>query len=272
MSVTVDPRFTARRRTVREQSARRRLRWVVLTLGLLLGAGGGVWLLQSPMLDVDRVVVNGSRHADVAGILDRAGVRLSQPMVSVRTGKAEELLMADPWIRSADVDTDWPATIRVEVVEHRPVAWVEGSEGWLLTAADGAVVATAPEATPGEAVISVPASAAPGDILADPLTLAALQFVASLPPALSRGVGLSVGDRGLVAVVSGFAVRLGGVDRPADKAAITAALISSGVAPGSALDVSAPNRPAVLEPGPAVASDDDSAASQPQVEGETSSG
>ncbi len=272
MSVTVDPRFAARRQSVREQGARRRLRWVVLTLGVLLGGAGIVWLLQSPLLDVDRVHIDGGRHADVAGILAGIGIRPEQPMVAIRTGDAERVLEASPWIKSADVDVNWPSTIRVRVVEHRPVAWVGGEGGWALTASDGAVVARAEHPTPGEASIALPVAAEPGGRVDDALVLGALEFIAALPADLAVGVEVTEGSRGLVAQVAGHQVRLGGADRPRDKAVVSAGLIADGLPPGSSLDVSAPNRPAVIEPTPDGATDAGGGDPDPQVEGESSSG
>ena len=262
MSVTVDPRIAERRRDVREVGARRRLRWIILVLGLLLGAGGAIWAVQSPLLDVDTILVSGGEHADVAAHLASTGVDLGRPMIGVRTGRAETALTSDPWIRDADVDLQWPGTVLVTVVEHRPVAWVGGPAGWMLAAVDGAVVLTTAEPAPGEARVRGDVAVDPGGVIADPTVLSGLEFVAALPPSLSTGVVVERGERGVVASLGGVTVRLGGTDRPADKARVAAAIIADGVPAGSLVDVSAPARPAVLEPVP------DAGNTQPPVEDE----
>lgn len=62
---------------------------------------------------------------------------------------------------------------------------------------------------------------------------------------------MAPGEGGLVATVDGFEVRLGGPFEMDSKAAVSAALIDSGLEEGSVLTVVAPASPAVLPPGAA---------------------
>ncbi len=248
MSIEVHPRIEARRREVHEHGTHRRLRWV-LALMLLLGlAALGYWLVQSPLLAVDRIVVTGDLdQATVVGVAADAGVKVGDPIAFVRGGRLRAALVADPRIADARVSVHYPHEVAIVVLAHRPVAWVESLGGWLHVTAEGHVTAIAGEPGAGPRVAVGPARASAGQLVRDGDALAAVAFVARLPADLAATATVGVADRGLVAVVAGHDVVLGAPVRMADKAAAVVALAGV-VEPGAALDVSAPDRPAVLPP------------------------
>lgn len=245
MNVGVHPRIEARRREVREHGAHRRLR-VVLALMLLVGLGGlGFWLLHSPLLAVDRIVVDGD--VDEAVVLARAaeaGLEAGEPIAFVRRGAVAAAVTADPRVAEVRVDVHYPDEVAILVAAHRPLAWVDTGQGWLSVTAGGHVVATAPEAGAGPVVAAAVDGAAAGDRLTDRELLGGLEFVAGLPEHVAAATRVDAGDGGLVAEVAGHQVALGAPVRMADKAAAVAALVATLDAPG-AIDVSTPDRPAV---------------------------
>ncbi len=249
----IDRRIAARRQTVREAGARRRLKWLLVLLGL---AGGGAliaWLLyQSTLLAVAEITVDGQHRSNASAIVAAEGVATGMPTVNVPANELEAALLRDPWVAAVDVTVRWPGTVEVTVVEHVPSAWVQIGDAWALAARGGAVMEVA-ASIPGEAPrIAVGViEAAPGDGLASVAALGALAFVDALPTDLVPGVAIEGDDRGLRAVVGGFTVDLGYPSEMVAKAAAVATLLETDdLATGSLISVVSPDRPAVLPPVP----------------------
>ena len=116
-----EERFAERRRSVRW----RRVRHVLLGL---LGVGvvaGVVWVFWfSSALAVNRIVVDGTRTLEPMDIRSQAAVRLGEPLVRVDTVAIESRVAAMERIDQVDVSRHWPRTIRIEVVERKPIGWV----------------------------------------------------------------------------------------------------------------------------------------------------
>jgi hypothetical protein len=250
----IDRRIAARRQTVREAGARRRLRWLLVILGL---AGGGalvVWLLfQSSLLSVSRITVAGDARSDVAAIAEDLGIAVGMPTINVPAAVFEEQLNADPWIAAADVTVRWPGTVEVTVVEHVPAAWLRAGDTWLLSAPGGAVLQGAgeiPDDAPHVDVGTAPVD--PGGIIDTIEAVAAIEFLNRLPADLVVGASVTGDAEGLRAVVAGFVVDLGYPSRMTEKAASLVALLDGqDVSDGSVISVVSPQRPAVLERVPA---------------------
>ncbi len=247
----VDPRIAARRRGVREASARRRLKWVVggiLVLGL---AGLVVAVLQSPWLAVAEIRIEGARVADVEGILRQAGVEEGVAMISVRAGNVEAALLEDPWIARAEVRVTWPREVDVVVLEHEPLAWVDGNPGVIL-AQGGAVLASAATAGDLPTIESAAARLVPGDRVEDSDITAALEFIARLPEELRGDVVMEVRPAAITATVAGHPVELGSPVDMGEKALALAAVLTDGIPDGTAVNLVSPLRPAVGNPQPLV--------------------
>jgi cell division protein FtsQ len=244
----MDPRLAARRHKVAEDRARSNLGRLVRFLGLLALMAVVVWFLQSPFLSVSRVLVTGAHRVDVEGILAEHGIVEGRAMVTLRLDPARQALAADPWIASVELARQWPTTVRVEITEREPAASVRLSSGWWLVAADATVLEKTDQADP-----TLPRARFPTvseSAAADDLEVAgAVEYLADLPINHRAGAVVRPGEGGLVATVDGFEVRLGGPFEMDSKAAVTAALLDSGLEQGSVLTVVAPASPAVLPPG-----------------------
>ncbi len=246
----IDPRLADRRRRVAEDRARSNLGRLVRFLVLLAAVAAVVWFLQSPFLSVSHVVVTGADRVDVAEILAEHGVVEGRAMVTLRLDGARQALAADPWIAAVEVAREWPTTVRVEVTERTPAASVRLSGGWVLVAADATVLERVERPDPSLPTARFPA-VAEGDAAQDLQVAGAVEYLAALPADHRRGALVAPGEGGLVATVDGFEVRLGGPFEMDSKAAVSAALIDSGLEEGSVLTVVAPASPAVLPPGAA---------------------
>ncbi len=245
----MDERIAARRRSVREATARRRLKWTLWLLVAALLVGGVAWLLQSPVLSVERIAVSGVARSTVDDRLGASGVAVGRPLISINADAVEEDLEADPWVAVAAVRVVWPDTVEVEVLEHVPAAWLRATDSWFLVAASGAVLESAPlaDAPPDTTlpVVEIALAAAVGTSLDDPAALGAIEFLHTLgdPDAVVTGR-----PQGIFATVAGHEVRLGGPTDMADKAVALTALLDQGLTEGAAIDLLSPWRPAVIEP------------------------
>lgn len=136
--VPIDPRIRKRRIEVRRDEGRRRLRLLVIA-GSVVAAGVLGWAAtRSPILDVDAVRVQGSRHTPAATVVATTGLDTGHPMVDVDEGAIARRVEELPWVDDASVRRDWPGGVVVTVTERRAVASARGTQrAWLLVDGDG---------------------------------------------------------------------------------------------------------------------------------------
>lgn len=128
-TVTVDPRMRARRVAVLRAEGRRRLRILLVALGVVLAAAAAWGVSLTPLLDVDRMAVSGVDPANRAEILESSRLSVGMPMVFLDADDAQRSIAALPWVRSARVWRDWPATVRIAVDPRVPAAVVPARGG-----------------------------------------------------------------------------------------------------------------------------------------------
>lgn len=242
--VRINPRIRERRIEVQREAGRRRLR-VVLVVTSLLSAAGLVFLtITSPLLDIDSVRVAGARHVTVAQVRAASGVHVHDHLLFVDTAAVARRLERLPWIERASVQRDLPGTLKIEVTEYKPAAFVRIKGGVMLVAANGHVIAPA-RAAPAHTVEVRGVRHAPGagQLLSPP---DAAGVVSRLPDALAARVA-AVDVRGsdfVLALVGGGEIRLGDTsDLDAKAASAQAVLTRLGTGHFSYIDVSTPPRP-----------------------------
>lgn len=163
-TVTVDPRMKARRIAVIRAQGRRRLRVLAVVLGLVLAAAAAWGVSRTPLLDVDRITITGTDPADRTEILDSSKVSVGLPMLFLDVDEAQRSVESLPWVRSAQVWRDWPATVRIAVEPRVPAAAVPASQGrTALIDANGYAIGWGSEST-AVPHVSVPFSGQLGDI------------------------------------------------------------------------------------------------------------
>ena len=165
-----------------EGSRRRRWPWAVLGLLVVIALAGIT--AASPVLDVDRIVVEGAERTPVDEVRARSGLRTGESMLAVPTGAAADRVEELPWVRSVTVRRDWPGRVVVEVDEREPVAAFAGAGRWLLVDEDGRRLALA--RTPPVGVVTIEGVGARGDpgTRVDDRAAGAVEVSRRLPPAL----------------------------------------------------------------------------------------
>ena len=79
----MDERVAARRRGVSEDRARRRLRIVLVVLGVILIAVVAAWLVRSPLLSISTVEVSGASQSSPQAVVDALGYGIGTPTMDV---------------------------------------------------------------------------------------------------------------------------------------------------------------------------------------------
>ena len=197
-AVPMDPRIRERRAQVRRDAGRRRLR-LLMSLGAALASLGlAAGVLHSPLFDVDRVFIEGATNTGRGDVLGAAGLDQRTYMVRADEARLARRLEALPWVESAVVQKDWPATVRIRLLERSPVAAVPvAGGGWSLADATGRVL-TPPvgEAPPGMPVVEAPTPAGrPGSTAAEGVR-GALHVASAVPSTLSGRVTKIAVDAG----------------------------------------------------------------------------
>jgi cell division protein FtsQ len=235
----VDPRLQARRAEVARDEGRRRRRWIGVGVGVVALVVAAFALTQSPALDVDRVEVRGTDPAARAEVLRASGVAFGSPMVALDAPAVARRLEDVPWVERATVSRAWPGTVRISLVERRPVA-VAGT-GAAAVQVDRAGRAIAPA---GDAELPVVA----GDPVAigERLTPTQRWVVANLAamPGSLRGeiADASATPTGIrLTLDDGIEVRWGDSSQPTAKADAVAVLLEQADRPTIAvIDVTVP--------------------------------
>ena len=221
-AAAVDPRMKARRIAVLRSQGRRRLHILATLAAVALATAAAFGISRTPLVDVDRISIGNAGADRSAEILQSAGLSIGMPMTSVDLEAAERSVASLPWVRSARVWRDWPATVRIAVEPRVPVAAVPASAGrTALIDSHGYAIGWAPDAAdPADVTrVFVPFAGRLGDIhtAAD----GPLAVVAAIPDDLRAWVTTVTLDAGSerlgLQLRGGAAVVLGEPDLLEDK-------------------------------------------------------
>jgi cell division protein FtsQ len=127
----------------------RNVRALLGVVGTLVFAAAGWAAVNSPLLDVDRVVVRGVSGEHEREVRAASGVVAGEALLLVDLGAAERRVEKVPWVREARAERELPGGLRIRVVERTPIAWArrDGSTVALIDET-GSVVTDTP-AAPG---------------------------------------------------------------------------------------------------------------------------
>jgi cell division protein FtsQ len=244
--VVVDPRMRSRRMSVRRDQGRRRLKRFAVVVGVVAVVVAAAVASQTPLLDVDRLRIEGVARTNAAEVRRAAGINLGDAMVGVDTARGAGRIEGLPWIPRATLARRWPGTIEIEVVEREPLAVIEVAGGRVgLVDKDGRVLQVTPRATAGLPEISgVRGTIVEGEELGRG-TRDALKVVRALSEHLP-GVVASVSPDLDASLVAGGDIRFGSTDELDDKiVAVETVLADVDMSCLAVLDVRVPGSPAL---------------------------
>ena len=132
-----------------------RIRWPLFMFAALVlaiaGLGAALAILNSPLLDISRVEVEGAHVVSAASVRQLAGVK-GQHVLLADLEAAQQRIRALPMVKEVEISRDWPNGIKVAIVERAPwgrwrandTVWAIDSEGVVLEgtapAYDGPIV------------------------------------------------------------------------------------------------------------------------------------
>jgi cell division protein FtsQ len=210
---------------------------ILLVLALLAASLWSVYF--STALVTKQVDVVGTHNLTRSQISLAAQVPLGIPLARQDLDAIAARTTALPAVESASVTRVWPQTIRLAVVERRPVLAVRQSNGYLIVDKNGVAYQTQPVLPPRLLLADVNSE--------DALLLTEVAIVASaLPNKLHQRVDqIRASNRDSIALLlkSGRIVTWGNSSDSALKAQVVTALLKR--KPKSSIDVSSPHNPAV---------------------------
>jgi cell division protein FtsQ len=254
---TMDPRVRGRRIEVRRRIGRRRLVVILVALGVVLVVGALLAVLASPLFSVKDIQVSGAAYSELFGegqleaIVE--GVR-GDPILTIDTNEIRRQIEALPWVRRAEVATDFPRTLRVVIDERTPAASYLGGDGrWRVIDREGRVLhieagqpvdflpvdGFGPDIEPGQdAGAAYMAAAELAETIADLPELQAIVARLSLGPGGELGMTFGTDDETVV--------NLGAASDLRAKLGVLITLLRQGELDGaSTVDLSDPTQPAV---------------------------
>jgi cell division protein FtsQ len=244
--VVVDPRMRSRRIAVRRNRGKRRLKRVTVALAAVAVLVAAAVATQTPLLDVDRVRIDGVGHTAAADVSRVAGISPGDTMIGVDVGGAAARVEDLPWVAEARVVRRWPGTVEIHVTEREPLAMVGVADGRVAVVdGDGRVLEVTGQPPAGlPEVTGVRGRIVEGDELGrDPRdALAILRAVRDRLP----GVVASVSSELDAALASGGEIRFGSTDDLDDKiVAVETVLADVDTDCLELLDVRVPGSPAL---------------------------
>jgi len=235
---------------IRRQEGRRRFR-VLLGASALVAVGCGGWAAtDSPLLDLDRVVIEGAVHTSPSDARTASGLRTGEPLLDLDQARAAQGVSNLPWVREATVVRRWSGQVRIRLLERQPVAVTAAAAGGMaLIDGSGRVLEQVDVAPPELALLAGLPPAGPAGSTLAPEGVAVLAVAVALPVELRArtvGVAPTADGRGEVdlRLDPGGMVRIGppeDLDRKFD--AIRAVLAQVDVRTLGVLDVRRPDSP-----------------------------
>jgi cell division protein FtsQ len=125
----VDARLRSRRIGVRRAEGRKRLTLLLVALGVLLVIVGALAVLASPLFSVEQVRVEGALYTSQDVLDPMLEPVRGEPILTVDTNTLRRQIELLPWVRRAEVHTDFPRTLVIEIDERKPATVYLGGDG-----------------------------------------------------------------------------------------------------------------------------------------------
>jgi cell division protein FtsQ len=127
----IEPRMRERRLAVKRAQGRKRLKWAVAIVVVLLIGVGALATLGSSLFAVraGEVSITGNVYTDPERLQAIVDDLVGTPVLRVDTQAAEDDLEAIPWVESAKVTTDFPHAVSIDISERRAVATYQAPDG-----------------------------------------------------------------------------------------------------------------------------------------------
>ncbi len=126
------PESKSRYRTQPRAGVFTRFRWLFTVLPLVLVAAGTYALLNSSLLTVQEVRVQGTDSLDRASLVEISGLE-GHSMLRLPFDAARDRLLDIPQVKSVSFSRDWPQGVTIQIEERVPAAfWSVGGSDYVV--------------------------------------------------------------------------------------------------------------------------------------------
>ena len=124
-----------RDRRKRSITRRRMVAAVAAALALAAVAWGLIALWSAPLFPVKEVQVAGASRLTTESVLASAGIPAGATLPKLPKRQILDRLRENPWVAEASLSRALPGTVRIVIVERKPIALVDagGAELWLIS-------------------------------------------------------------------------------------------------------------------------------------------
>ncbi len=117
-----------RERRIAETRRRRQIRVAIVLAAVITVSAGTIAIYRSPVFGIEEVEVIGAERLPVDTVRNLAAIPDNATLLRYRARAIEERLLAYAWIAEAQVTRDFPHTLRIRIVERKPIALVDTGE------------------------------------------------------------------------------------------------------------------------------------------------
>ena len=117
--------------------------WMKVFLAVPLVYTCWIFITTAPYFALSEISISGNGRVPAGKILEAAGIEKGINIFTFNMREAGRRIEEIPWIRRVHIEREFPDTIRIRVVERRPVAMIEvggfyyvDEEGYIFAAAD----------------------------------------------------------------------------------------------------------------------------------------
>ncbi|WP_019554729.1 cell division protein FtsQ/DivIB [Propionispira raffinosivorans] len=210
----------ARKKTISKQ-------FFLLVFILLIFFIGMISLLCSPVFSVNRVQVSGNTYMSQDEVIRIAGLPDRVNIFRLTTREIQTKLCKDLRIEQAVVQRSFPSTIKIQIIERKPIASVACEYGFLEIDKKGMVLAVHKTITDMQVPIItgvVLHNLYIGDSVLDATCLKVLEYLAQLDETSVNQISevhIAAPDQIVAYTRNSVQIRLGSTDRLSEKAKAT---------------------------------------------------
>ena len=208
-----DSTFEERQRRSRRRERLQKVKWLKLAGAIVASVVVVIALLASPIFAIRSVTVEGNVYPSNEVLAGVKKTLKGASVFTVNTGRARELLLADPWVSDVRITTRFPGRALVEIAERVPIIWYVGDDqkARIVDARGHVIAVLAGWPTKYLRVAGVGPSLEAGAV-ADDVYRAAAQLVLALPDELRplvKSLEVSAGGELAMTLAGGTLVRFG---------------------------------------------------------------
>lgn len=208
-----DSTFEERQRRSRRRERLQKVKWLKLAGAMVASVVVVIALLASPIFAIRSVTVEGNVYTSNEVLAGVTKTLKGASVFTVNTGRARELLLADPWVSDVRITTRFPGRALVEIAERVPIIWYVGDDqkARIVDARGHVIAVLAGWPTKYLRVAGVGPSLEAGAV-ADDVYRAAAQLVLALPDELRplvKSLEVSAGGELAMTLAGGTLVRFG---------------------------------------------------------------